>query len=114
MRFSAGVVAHVLYARCSGSCPWCCDGAILRLCCLCVVYVADHILQKFCEGVAEVLSMPYYTLTAHELSPSVVSALLNMTGVPASAVALYVLRGLMQYFPQVKFVAKIFKFANFE
>jgi hypothetical protein len=68
-----------------------------------VVCVADHIQQKFCEGVAEVLSMPYYTLTAHELSPSVVSALLNMTGVPASAVALYVLRGLMQYSPQVKF-----------
>jgi hypothetical protein len=53
--------------------------------------------QKFCEGVAEVLSMPYYTLTAHQLSPSVVSALLNMLAVPASAVALYLLRSFLRY-----------------
>jgi len=46
--------------------------------------------QKFCEGAAEILMVPYYNLTPHELSPSVVSALLNMAGVPASAVALYV------------------------
>jgi hypothetical protein len=53
--------------------------------------------QKFCEGVAEVLSMPYYTLTAHQLSPSVVSALLNMLCIPASAVALYLLRSFLRY-----------------
>jgi hypothetical protein len=45
--------------------------------------------------------MPYYNLTAHELNPSVVSALLNMSGVPASAVALYLIRSFMQYSQQV-------------
>ena len=57
--------------------------------------------QKFSEGVAEILSMSYYNLTAHELSPCVVSALLNMMAVPASAVALYLLHRFSKFSPQV-------------
>ena len=49
--------------------------------------------------------MPYYNLTAHELNPSVVSALLNMSGVPASAVALYLIRSFMQCSQQVSLKA---------
>ena len=96
---SAGLVADVLHARCSGICSRRCHGTISHP--LFFARVAHSIHQKFCEGVAEVLSMPYYTLTAHELSTSVVSALLNMSGIPASAVALYLLRGLAQHLPQV-------------
>jgi hypothetical protein len=67
---------------------------------LCFV-ATQYVHQKFSEGVAEILSMSYYNLTAHELSPSVVSALLNMMAIPASAVALYLLSSFAQYSPQV-------------
>ena len=45
--------------------------------------------------------VPYYNLTPHEFSPSVVSALLNMVGVPASAICLYLLRCFIQIFQKV-------------
>jgi hypothetical protein len=73
-----------------------CDASALSL------FFSSHAKeQKFCEGVAEILSMPYYNLTAHEMNPSVVSALLNMAGVPASAVALYLIQSFLQQSQQV-------------